>query len=78
MAGHIDQITPQACLQIFAQPLVVVAVGVQARHDAELEHAVPLQLRVFRQRAGLQMVIDGFNRNILLMTPLDNMRRLRT
>ena len=23
------------------------------------------------------MVIDGFNRNILLMTPLDNMRRLR-
>ena len=28
MAAHIDQIAPQACLQIFAQPLVVVAVGV--------------------------------------------------
>ena len=77
MTAHINQITPQTCLQIFAQPLVIVAVGVQTRDDAELEHAIPLQLRVFRQRMGIQMVVDSFDRNIFLLTPLDNVRWLR-
>ena len=77
MTAHIDQIAPQTCLQIFAQPLVIVAVGVQTRNDAELEHAIPLQLRIFRQRMGRQVVVDSFDRNIFLLTPLDNVRWLR-